>query len=136
MFSPDANPEQGALFNIHKANRSIFGDDDAPKANYSGMGILKNALIRNLSQLEKASPKAHEAVILRGAVPKIQDALEGSGVSWQEFRQSLIESSLRGLKERWSAFARQAANTKDLDLHKAFENGLGDLLDSTLARLL
>jgi putative transcriptional regulator len=75
--------------------------------NYSGLGAAKDKTVRNLSQLEEASPKAHEAavraassraqvsVILRGAAPKIMEALRTTGVStWQEMRQALIESRL------------------------------------------
>jgi len=85
-----------------------FGEE-GPKAHYSGLGALQDRLVRNLSQLEKANPVAHTAairaanpkaqaaVILRGAVPAIERALEGSGFDWEDLRRGLIESRLRGV---------------------------------------
>lgn len=91
---------------------------EGPRGNYSGLGAIQNILVRNLSQLEKASPEAHAAavraasssgqveVLLRAAVPKIQQALGPKGPTWDEFRLALIESRQRGIRRRWETLAR------------------------------
>ncbi len=116
-----------------------FGDD-APEANYSGLGAYKSKYVRNLSQTEMASLPAHTAgiraaasraqagAILRSSVPSITKALEGSGVDWPEMRLTLIESRLHGLRERWNRFAEEARDLDDKELEKAFDDHFADLL--------
>jgi hypothetical protein len=89
---------------------------EGPRGNYSGLGALQNVFVRNLSQLERASPEAHTAavraaassgqvaVLLRGAVPKIERALSPKGPAWDEVRgmaheqlRSSFEQQLSGL---------------------------------------
>jgi hypothetical protein len=50
----EANPIR-RLFNRIRGKSPT--DDAAPEANYSGLGALKDKTVRNLSQLEKASPE-------------------------------------------------------------------------------
>lgn len=118
-----------------------FGPEEGPKANYSGLGSFKDRFLRNLSQLEKANLRAHQAAvraaasraqsatILRAAVPSITKALEGSNFSWEELRLALIESRLRGIKERWERFADQAETATDDDLKQTFTQQFAGLLD-------
>jgi hypothetical protein len=82
--------------------------EEGPKGNYSGLGAFEDRFVRNLSQLEKANPRAHTdalkaagsrgqtAVILRAAVPKIEEALRAAkGPSWDEFRQARNRDRVR-----------------------------------------
>jgi|GEM_PF-1140214 len=132
------------------ANR--FGSD-APKANYTGLGafsygkaVAKNWLVRNLSVLEKVSPKAHEAAVraasakgqaaatLRAAIPPILDALKGSGHTWEELRLALIESRLRGIRQRWLNLADQAEAMTDEQTKQAFDDALASLVSEISGR--
>jgi ddrB-like ParB superfamily domain len=87
-----------------------------PRSNYSGLGAARDKFIRNLSQLEEASPEAHAAAVraassraqsaalLRSAMPRIEEAL-GSDVAPADFRRALIQGRLEGLRQRWSEMA-------------------------------
>lgn len=157
LFGGDApDTPQGMLFMAHQPSlenlqeylrKTLTGKEkDEPKANYSGLGAVENAYVRNLSQLGRASENAHAAVVkaatsraqvnamMRVKVPLIKKALAGSGVSWDEFRQGLTQSRLEGIRERWQGLSRQAANATDTGLHKAFENGMADLLKKIQGR--
>jgi hypothetical protein len=114
----------------------------APKVNYSGLGRIKDIFVRNLSQLEKASPAGHEAavhaagsrgeaaVLLRAAVPRIQADLGTGGPNWNEFRTALIESRLRGIRERWQNMADQVLEATPKQLQERMDNGLMQLLEN------
>lgn len=114
--------------------------DEGPEVNYSGLGAFKTRAVRNLSQIEEASPKIHEAAvraassrgqaatILRAAVPSITEALKGSEVTWPEMRLALIESRLQGLAARWSNFSRQIENMDPHDLEKVYDEQFSSLL--------
>lgn len=114
----------------------------AERRNYTAFGAAKNIFIRNLSQLEKASPAAHAAalraagsrgqtaVLLRGAAPEIENALGKDGPDFTTFRTALIESRLRGIHDRWFDLARQAENASDQAVKKGFLGALVDLLDN------
>ena len=135
------NPEAGALdiSFLVKALDKLFPGDVA-KANYSGLGALKNIFVRNLSQLAKVSPSAHAAavraassksqvaVLLRSAVPEIEHAL-GPDISWEKFRRTLIESRLRGIRARWEDWARQSGNKSIDGFRKGMQNGLMNILE-------
>lgn len=106
--------------------------------NYSGLGAMQSKLVRNLSQTEKASTRVFEAAvraaasraqastILRAAVPRILSELKGGQHTWQEVRLAMIESRLRGIRDRWLNFAEQAL-TIDAD---QFEEALNKPSDS------
>ena len=123
------------------AGLSHLLEETGPKGNYSGLGAAKDRFIRNLSQLEEANPKAHTAalaaagsrgqaaVLLRGAVPKIERTLRaGNGPSWDEFRTALVESRLRGIRQRWNDLAQHAQRAGEQGLARDFEHGLMTLL--------
>ncbi len=119
-----------------------FGDREAGRANYSGLGALSDKFLRNLTQLEQRSPNAHtaavraassraqSATILRAAVIPIQDALKGSEFTWDELRLAMIESRLRGLKERWQDFSDQVRQMTDTELADAFDAHFVGFLDA------
>ena len=116
-------------------------EETGPATKYSGMGVTEDRFVRNLSQLERASPKAHAAavkeassrsqaaVILSAAVPKIEEVLrKNDGPSWDEMRQALVESRLRGTRGRWEQLAEHAQRAAEIGLKNDFENGLMTLL--------
>ncbi len=115
---------------------------DGPRVNYSGLGALKTKYLRNLSQLEAASISAHtaairaassraqSATILRAAVPKILETLNGSGYTWPELRLAMIESRLRGIRERWQSFANQVDDMTGEELKESFNEQFASLLDA------
>lgn len=118
-----------------------FGDEKG-KANYSGLGALSDKYLRNLTQLEQRSPEAHaaairaassraqSATILRAAVIPIQKALTGSEFTWPELRLALIESRLRGLRNRWEDFSDEVRTMSDEQLADAFDTHLVGLLEA------
>ncbi|HZT29729.1 MAG TPA: hypothetical protein VFA33_07600 [Bryobacteraceae bacterium] len=111
-----------------------------PQVNYSGLGALSDRYLRNLSQLQKASAAAHTAAvraassraqaatILRAAVPAILKELHGGNFTWPELRLALIESRLRGLRERWQNFAEQVDQIPDNGLRTALNEQFLELL--------
>lgn len=120
---------------------------DLPYANYSGLGSFKDIGVRDLSQLEKASPDAYLAavktigsrayaqVLNRSVAPKIKQALKGSGISYETFRTALVESRLRGIRQRWTDLAESA---RSLDTPEAatqsYNGGLRGLLEALEGR--
>jgi hypothetical protein len=116
-------------------------DPNEPEKNYSGLGAFKDKAVRNLSQLEKASEKAHAAAVttaasraqaaalIRMAAPRIEAAL-GDQVTWTDLRRALIESRLRGISARWTDLAQQAKNATDEDLQGALGNWMTSLLQN------
>jgi hypothetical protein len=111
-----------------------------PLNNYSGFGAVKNVLVRNLSQLEDADVGAHaatvraagsraqSAVIFRGAVVKIVDAL-GRRADWDAFRSALVESRLRGIRERWLHMAEEVQGMDDDTLRVEMRRRFTPLLE-------
>lgn len=122
---PEAAGERGSvnLGDLAEALRREFPEEfgDEAKANYSGLGAIKDKFVRNLSQLEEASPAAHAAAVraatsrsqaaalIRAVMPRISDALGSDGPTPEEFRKTLIESRLQGLRQRWTDLANSAA---------------------------
>jgi hypothetical protein len=111
-----------------------FGKTERGEPNFSASGAIESKYVRNLGQLEDASPKAWEAavraagskgqaaVVMRGAVPRILADLKGSGVNWDMFRSALVESRLRGVRMRWRELADAVENSSDTDLKKDLPN--------------
>lgn len=138
------NPERGSapmLTDLADWLKNKFSKDDA-KINYSGLGAIQDPLIRNLSQLEKASQPAHLAAIraassvgqartiLTAAVPAINKALHGSEFEFPELRLALIESRLRGIRERWQNFSDQVLSMDGDQLQEAYNDQFSQLLDA------
>jgi hypothetical protein len=111
------------------------------RAGKFGMGAVKDKYLRNLSQLEEVSPKAHSAAVraassgqqaaalINAAVPRIEKAL-GPDFSWERMRMVLTESVLRGKQERWLNWAGQVRSAPPSRLKAMFEHGLKGVLDS------
>lgn len=101
---------------------------------------FKDLFIRNLSKLERTSPEAHKfalraggsrgqaTVLLSLAANKIDKELKGSGITWPMVRAALVESRLRGIRERYLDFAQQSLDATDEDLADALGSGLMDVL--------
>lgn len=137
-----------ALSDLAQALQKRFGDDGAPKANYSGLSQLRSKFAPggNLSQLEKASKPAHTAairaashraqamVILRQAIPQMKAKLKGGDVSLDEVFLALIESRLQGLRDRWQSFADQAEDMDDDELEKSYDDAFANLLDAVAGK--
>ena len=139
-----SHPERGAapmLTDIAQWVESLF-NEDGPKVNYSGLGALQRQFVRNLTQVEKASLPIHEAAvraassrgqaatILKAAVPLIEKELKDSGHTWPELRLAIMESRLRGIRERWVDFANQAESMTEDELKESFEAQFSTLLDA------
>jgi hypothetical protein len=98
-----------------------LGTEKFPGAAKFGTGKFKDKFIRNLSQLEEASPVAHEAgvrlatsnaqasALINAAVPQIEKILGKDGPTWEDLRKAYIESRLRGIRERWGKMAAQSS---------------------------
>lgn len=108
--------------------------DDGPKLNYSGMGALKRVILpgRQLKEIEEASrnevfpaavlaggSESQMSVILQAGAPAVRKALEGSDVSFDEMRLALLESNVRGKRERWQNFANQVAASDDAEIERS-----------------
>jgi hypoxanthine-guanine phosphoribosyltransferase/ribosomal protein S18 acetylase RimI-like enzyme len=87
-----------------------------PKANVSNYLAFQRFTTRNLTQLEAINPKAAEAarraassaaetsVLMRRAIPEIAKAAGGPD-AWLKLRTMIVESRLRGLRQRWAQMA-------------------------------
>lgn len=101
---------------------------------------FKNLFIRNLSRLERTSPEAHTfalraggsrgqaTVLLSLAANKIDQALKGSGITWPMVRAGLVESRLRGIRERYLQMSLDAFTATDEELVDSLANGMIDVL--------
>jgi hypothetical protein len=131
---------------------------DEGDARVSRLSAAKDKFVRNLSQLEKvphaeevhgaavqaATSRAQTAALIRAAAPRVDDALSKGHkdpVSWLDFRRTLIESNLRGRRDRWNHLAEGAETSTDDDLPAFFarwlhalkaihEESMGEPLDS------
>ena len=117
MHSERSSRERGSvdISDLTEALRERFPEEfgDEPRENYSGLGATKDKFVRNLSQLEKASPEAHAAAVraatshsqaaalIRASMPAIEKAL-GTDATPEVFRKALVESRLQGLRQRWN----------------------------------
>jgi len=103
-----------------------------PRENYSFLGRARDLTVRNLSQLEKADPESHAAVvraatakaqsatIIQEAEPRIEKALGKDGPSFTDFRKALIEGRLRAIRDRYLLTAKGVVRFSDQQM----ENGL------------
>ncbi len=111
------------------------GDLAEPKQELSKTGALKDRFVRNLSQLEPfakphaaavraATSASQSAALLHAAVPAVVKVLaKGNGPDFTTFREMLIESRLRGIKQRWARLATDVAKGTDANLKGAMEAG-------------
>jgi hypothetical protein len=135
MIAPKGGASAPSSFRrILAATRQWLRDVGGRKGdtNFSERGALKSRFVRNLSQLEEASPKAwaaavetagsksQAAVVMRAAVPKVIADLKGSGINWDLFRSMLVESRLRGARARWYDLADAAVRASDEQLENDF----------------
>lgn len=106
----------------------------------AGWDKFKNLAIRNLSQLRRESPEAYEkaikaggargqgTVLLQMAVNKIERSLEGSDITWPMVRAALVESRLRGIRERYLDMSHMVQHSTDGEIEDGLENGMLDVL--------
>lgn len=113
---------------------------DAPelKKQYSKLSALKSYGVRNLEQLKAfakdiknfdayrevrryATSKSQSSVILKTATKGITDLVGKEG--WEKMRQALVESRLRGIRNRWNSYADEAAQMTDSQVKDAFKDG-------------
>jgi len=135
-------PEPGMLFSRKAQGGPVPGDEEESALHYSGLRAWKDVFVRGLSQLEKVSEKAHAAAVrlasaraqvaalIRAAMPRIAEALGTGkdGPSPQDFRKALIESRLRGIRDRWNDMAGDVLKASDKELARAARKWLFDLL--------
>lgn len=151
LFGASDEPAQTSLFGPERGGTNLdfltgglagklqnkLQTEGAVRANYSGLGAMQDKFARNLSQLGKASEEGWKAAvraassrsqassILRTAMPQIERAL--GNVKSVDFRRALIESRLRGIRERWQKMAYFATRASDENLEKSLPNLLGPL---------
>lgn len=106
----------------------------------SGWDKFLNLSVRNLSHLRRVRPEAHTAtlraagsrgqatILLAIASSKISKLLEGSGIEWADVRATLVESRLRGIRDRYQGFADDVYASSEDELSKALEHGLLNVL--------
>lgn len=101
----------------------------------AGWDKFLNLSVRNLSHLRRVSPESHTAALRAGgsrgqatvllslATAKINKALEGSGIAWKDVRAALVESRLRGVRERYQDWATSLRESDDEELINAINDG-------------
>lgn len=116
------------------------GETEEPqlRKSYSKLSQLKSYAIRNLEQLKAfskdikdfdayrevrkyATSKSQASVILKTATKGITDLIGKEG--WQKMREALVESRLRGIKQRWNDYADQAPAMSNEQTKNAFNDG-------------
>ena len=154
---PASDPERGALHlpnigpklsQFTQALNARFGPQQAPYANYTGMGAVvdprtfvsklrdkalkaETRWVRGGAQTAAAAPDVHTA-LLRAATAKSQVAvmiatahppmaklLAKSGLRIADFYRWGQQDRLYGIKQRWNDFASQPATMNDDDLRQA-----------------
>ena len=117
-----------------------FGTAKFPGSAEFGTGKFKDKFVRNLSQLELASPASHEAgvrlatsnaqgqALINAAVPTIERTLGKDGPRWEDLRKAYMESRLQGIRQRWGKMAAQASVSTPTQLAHMLDNGGMDLL--------
>jgi hypothetical protein len=138
----EPGPEQEGLFGSERGSLPISKEPAGPRLNYSSLGRAKDLAIRNLSQLEKADPEAHRAVVraatgqaqsatlIQRAAPRIEKALGTDGPSFTQFRKALIEGKLRAIRQRYLKMAEGAEGSSNRQIGRVLET------DPELAGLL
>lgn len=129
-LAPKGHPEAGYI--------TIHAPDLKPVK--AAWDKFLNLMTRNLSHLRRVSPESHTAALRSGgsrgqatvllsiATSKIERALEGSGIAWKDIRATLVESRLRGIRDRYQRFADDALNSSDEQLNTALHEGLFNIL--------
>ncbi len=140
-FRRRRNPITGQ---IPRIQWGAFGDAGASFA--QAWDKFKNLAVRNLSHLERVSPSAHAfalraggsrgqaTILLSIAVNKIEKALEDSGITWPMVRAALVESRLRGIRERYQMFSLMAFDATDDEIVDALDNGMMNILQNIQGR--
>jgi hypothetical protein len=127
---------------IEKRVREMFGKDaDAVIHNYSGWLAMHETLAAggNLSQLREAAPEVWKEVvayaaaraetnaIVRVAEPAIRKALEPSGLSYEELRQTRIEDRLRAIRQMYRDWAEELETADETELEPTYPKFAGIL---------
>lgn len=127
-------------------------DDGKPvgKDNYSAIGRFKDIRVRNLEQLKQygtdigdlsalrdvrqyATSKSQASIVMKTATDRIIKAVGKEG--WNVLRQALVESRLRGTKQRFENWATQIKKSSDNDIDDLFEDGKTSLMYDVISRL-
>lgn len=120
------------------------------KKNYSAFGRIKDIRVRNLEQLklysrdisdmsalrdvrQYATSKSQSSIVMKTATDQIIKAVGKDG--WDLLRQALVESRLRGIKERWGNWAIQIKKSSDNDIDDLFEDGKNSMMYDVISRL-
>lgn len=128
-------------------------EDNLPEGtrqNYSIWGNLKDIHVRNLEQLKAygndissmdalreaiklATSRSQSSVDIKLANDRITRLVGEAG--YKALREALIESRLRGTRQRWNDFARQIKVTSDNEIDDLFEAGKRSPMYSILSDL-
>ena len=136
FFETEPDPEEKG---------TIIGDIKAKK-NVSNWTAFKDWAGYNFHQLGKIDPESKEAamkmagsaaqssIIMKKAITRIIKDVGTKG--WSDLRKAIVESRLRGIRDRWTDMSESILQASDDDIVKAFskEKGLGDLLSNIQAR--
>lgn len=123
---------------------------EGTRQNYSIWGNLKDIHVRNLEQLKiygqdigsmdalreaikLATSRSQSSVDIKLANDRITRLVGEAG--YKALREALIESRLRGTRQRWNDFARQIKVTSDNEIDDLFEAGKRSPMYSILSDL-
>jgi N12 class adenine-specific DNA methylase len=120
---------------------------DLPDTSVSSYLAFKDYTVREMSQLQAIEPQAYLAlrhevgsraqsqVLINAVAPRVKAALKDSGISWKMFRAAILESRLRGARQRWRELAESAGKLETLDeAVNAYNGGMRDLLETLEGR--
>lgn len=115
------------LQGLKDAAAARFSKSTEPAANFNELGAVRSATTRNLSQLEKASEPAYLAARRAAGSNSLSGAIQRQTVAgverilgrgkWNDFATALMESNLRGARERWQELSTKVAQAPDTDFH-------------------
>lgn len=159
LFSDDDEPRKripkkdkqamdGSLDNLPEQT-DAEGKPEA-KDNYSAFGRFKDIRVRNLEQLKEygkdlgdqtalrnvrqyATSKSQASIVMKTATDRIIKAVGKDG--WDLLRKALVESRLRGIKQRWDNWSKQIKRSSDNEIDDLFAEGKNSLMYDIISRL-
>lgn len=122
---------------IRNAATALRGSSPSVKKKFSVLGNLRDIWVGNLSQLEQANRRTFEAALraagakttgkmmMRRAANQVQHILQTKN-GWDLFRSALVESRLRGVRDRWLNLRDLSQNLDDEELTEFYVGGGDD----------
>lgn len=135
-----------SLFDRVRGAAAVLRGTSSAKRKFNILGSLRDIWVGNLSQLEKANLPTFNAalraagakttgkLLMRRAAQQVQSILQTKN-AWDLFRTALVESRLRGVRDRWMNLADLSRNLSDDDL-KEFYAGGGEDFETGIRHLV